>query len=258
MNMPGPVWVPDVFGGTMLLVALYNAGRLVVARVQSRRIHVDVDVVHVLMGTAMAGMFVTALNPIPAAVWEVVFSAVAGWFAWRCFGYVFRRNVSNYIGAHAHHVSHYPTHVVMAFAMLYMYFAPAAAIAAGGGVMAMSAPAGARADFLELPLLFLFVLVASGVWEVDRAERHRRAVLVASSLVPSAARATTSGPLPASASAPGALAVAGAQLSAEGSPMGAAQPDRVDTSGAWLAPGLMAASHIVMCIAMGYMLVVML
>ena len=71
----------------MLLTAGYCAGRLVAARVQRRPAERDVDLVHVLMGVAMAGMLVPRISLRPAGlwtgIWAVVFAAAAGWFAWR-------------------------------------------------------------------------------------------------------------------------------------------------------------------------------
>ena len=98
--MTNPVWLNDFFAAVMLAVALYSAGRLVVARVWSRPTHRDVDVAHVLMGTAMAGMLVSDLNPIPNGLWEVVFSSLAAWFVWRCYQFV--RDPSTGIEYHQH------------------------------------------------------------------------------------------------------------------------------------------------------------
>jgi hypothetical protein len=41
----------------------------------------DVDLSHVLMGTAMAGMAVSCLNILPAVACEGVFGVEALWFA---------------------------------------------------------------------------------------------------------------------------------------------------------------------------------
>ncbi len=85
--MTGPSWLADGFAGLMLLTAGYCAGRLVAARVQRRPAERDVDLVHVLMGVAMAGMLVPRIGLRPAGlrtgIWAVVFAAAAGWFAWR-------------------------------------------------------------------------------------------------------------------------------------------------------------------------------
>ena len=153
------------------------------SRAWSRPMRFDVDIVHLLMGLAMAGMFVAALDPLPPGVWEVVFSGVAAWSLWRCGAYVTRRHGRRVPDDHVHHVSHYPTHVVMAFAMLYMYLAMPAK-GATVGAMAGSGATGTTADFVGLPLLFLFVLLGSGVWELDRAERFTRVPVVRDPLLP--------------------------------------------------------------------------
>ena len=63
----------------------------------------------------------------------------------------------------------------MALAMLYMYFGlPAQAKVAADATMVTSGATDTAADFLGLPLLFLILLLGSGVWELDRAERSKR------------------------------------------------------------------------------------
>ena len=54
--MAGPAWLADSFAALMLLTALYCAARLVLARTRRRPTERDVDLVHVLMGVAMAGL----------------------------------------------------------------------------------------------------------------------------------------------------------------------------------------------------------
>ena len=86
-GMTGPSWLAGGFAALMLLTAGYCAGRLVAARVQRRPAERDVDLVHALMGVAMAGLLVPRAGLRPAgpwtALWAVVFAAAAGWFAWR-------------------------------------------------------------------------------------------------------------------------------------------------------------------------------
>jgi hypothetical protein len=236
----------DFFAGVMLLVAVYSLGRLVASRLWSRPTHADVDATHVLMGTAMAGMLVAAINPVPRGVWEVVFAVVALWFVWRCYDFAARHGVTGHDDDHVHHFSHQLTHLVMALAMLYMYLAATPIADSTGGGMAMGGATGTTADFVGLPLLFLFALLASAIWELDGAERfvRRPADVAEAVLVPDLAESNAS-PLPAAGetAAPAAIGVL--------SPI-VAQDRR------WLAPGLKAACHIAMCITMGYMLIVML
>jgi Domain of unknown function (DUF5134) len=237
----------------MVTVAVYSGGRLVASRPWSRSIRVDVDVVHVLMGAAMAGMFVRALDTLPARVWEVVFSGVAAWFSWRCLVDPTKHNVTRPLSSHSHPASHYPTHGVMALAMLYMYFGlPAQAKVAAGATSMTSGATGATVDFLGLPLVFLILLLGSGVWELDRTGRLQRAALarpgptVSGKPIPGAAFGGQPRPAPAGWGPEVSVALA------------ADAKDERPRDQNCLAPGLMTASHVAMCIAMSYMLVVML
>ncbi len=254
MNMSGPSWLADFFAVVMLMVAVDGGGRLVASRLWSRPTRVDVDIVHVLMGVAMAGMFVRAIDPLPARLWEVVFSAVAVWFPWRCLVKATGDNVTRLV-VHSHAASHYPTHGVMALAMLYMYFGnPTEARAAAGATTMTSGASGATADFVGLPLLFLVLLLASSVWELDRAERLQRATLARQG--PKA-----SGELMSAFELVGGPRPAPAGWGREVSVALAAQADATDDrphDENWPPPALTAVSHVAMCIAMSYMLVVML
>ena len=216
--MSGPDWLDDCFAAVMLVVAVYSAGRLVAARSWSRPSHADVDFAHVLMGVGMAGMLSSAINPVPAGVWEVVFTGLVGWFAWRCYRFVTRLGVEGQDPDHVHHFSHWLTHLVMAVAMLYMYLVAATPSGPSRDAgMAMNGATGTTADFVGLPLLFLAVLLASGVWELDGIGRFSPALSTGS--------------------------VAG---------------DGSVATRRWLAPRLEAGCHIAMCITMAYMLVLIL
>jgi hypothetical protein len=244
--MEGPGWLADLFGAVMGLVALYSAGRLVAAQLQSLQTHLDVDLAHVLMGVAMAGMLVTSVNFVRPALWEIVFVLLALWFVWRCYEFVTRRGLKGRDDDHVHHLSHYATHEVMALAMLYMYLAdPARSGALANGAMPMSGATGTTADFVGLPLLFLIVLFSSGVWELDGIERLSPS---GTRRVPETVLATVGGAAPAPA-------VGG---SSAPSPVGAQPLGKRAQRARWLAPRLEAACHIAMCITMGYMLIVML
>jgi len=244
--MSGPSWLADVFAAIMLAVAVASFGRLVLARRWSRPTHVDIDLFHLVMGVAMAGMFVSDLNGIPEGLWEVVFSLGAAWFIWRCYDFVTRHGLSGHDEDHVHHVSHFFTHVVMALAMLDMYFAMPAPTMGGGmsmGGMAMGGASGTTADFLFLPMLFFFALCGSAIWELNDLDRLRRLGVVrpVSAVEPALV----------GVGAEGATAIPAAVVAAEGG--AAASP----TKGRWLAPRVEAAAHIAMCVAMGYMLVLM-
>ncbi len=246
-EMSGPDGLNDCFAGVMVAVALYSLGRLVAARAWSKSTHVDVDVAHVLMGSAMAGMLVSAISFIPSGVWEVVFTALTGWFVWRSYQFVSDHGVEGRDVDHVHHLSHWVTHVVMALAMLYMYLAVGTPTTGFGGGMAMAGPNGTTTDFVGIPLLFLLVLFASGIWELDgigrfspsrydRAEAELAMVAVGRAQLVIGADDSNR----ATSVAQESLVVGAVRVSP------------------WLAPRLEAACHIAMCITMGFMLVLLL
>ncbi len=118
----GPGWVPESFAGLMIAVSIYCSVRLLASRALRRRINVDVNVAHVTMGVAMAGMLVPALTTLPTGLWEAVFVGLAVWFFWHSVRFI-ARHLGQGGGHDLHHVSHYLTHLVMSCAMLYMYLA---------------------------------------------------------------------------------------------------------------------------------------
>ncbi len=186
----------------------------------------------------MAGMLIPSLDPLPSGVWEGVFSVLAAWFIWRTFAVVARR----FAGASDDSVR-CPclTHLVMTFAMLYMYIVPTASLmgsTSGGMVMGDTTHAG---GFVGLPFLFLVALVVLGAWELNVAS-HATQPLSATRTASSRAHAFSgfSGPT-------AAIALATAQA-------GSASHTQLK---AWPAPGLKTAAHVAMCITMAYMLVVM-
>ena len=162
--MSSPAWLSATFAGVMLTVAVYCAGRLVVARLRRRPTELDTDAAHVTMGVAMAGMLVPGLRVLPAGLWEGVFAAGAAWFGgqalrarrgpasspWRC--------------------PHPAPHVVECAAMLYMFLllpASAAVRSPAGGMSGMSvSAAGSRFSFL--PLVMALFLLGYVVWLTDR------------------------------------------------------------------------------------------
>ena len=251
--MSGPDWLDESFAAVMLAVAGYSAARLVAARRWGRPSHPDVDVAHVVMGVAMAGMLTASLNPVPAGWWEVIFGGLGIWFVVRCVEFVRVHGVEGRDEDHVHHLSHYLTHLVMVGAMLYMYAVatPGVGRSVHAG-MAMNGATGTTADFVGLPLLFVAVLLASAIWELDGI--GRLSLIGAGVPRKSTAASTaagTAGALPAGmADGDGrvATAVATAAL-ATGSP-----PEERP----WLAPRLEAACHIAMCVTMSYMLVLIL
>ena len=81
-----PSWILDILAAIMLLVAATSAGRLVVGRAWAGSSgNADIDVAHLLMGIAMAGMLVASLSTLPNDVWDVIFAVLTGWFGWRVY-----------------------------------------------------------------------------------------------------------------------------------------------------------------------------
>jgi hypothetical protein len=237
--MTNPGWLNDTFAAVMIAVAAYSAGRLVAARRWSRPTHTDVEVAHILMGTAMAGMLVSDLDSLPVGVWEFVFSVLAGWFVWRCYQFVKDPSTGLKHDQNVHRLSRRLIHLVMALAMIYMYLATVPSATNSGGSMAMGAATGATTDFVLLPLAFITSLFASAIWELDRIGHW------------SASRFPHGQTAPALASVGGGSPIV--SESADSTADGAGRPDTP-----WLAPRLEGASHIAMCVTMGYMLVLML
>jgi hypothetical protein len=217
--MASPAWLTAIFAAASLAVAVYCAGRLVVARRGHRPTELDTDVAHVIMGVAMAGMLVSGLRTLPSAIWEVVFAAAAVWFGYRMLQA--RRGAQSSPWRSSHPLPH----LVECAAMVFMFLILPASAAVEGTARGMTMTATeSRFSFLTLPLaLFLFGYV---VWLGDRVTLHVPALAVA--------------------------APAGDTRSAIGSGSGFAATQ------SYLAPRCAAICKITMGITMGYMLILML
>jgi hypothetical protein len=237
--MTNPGWLNDIFAGVMVAVAVYSAGRLVTAHAWSRPTHEDVDVAHILMGTAMAGMLVSDLNPIPSGLWELVFSVLAAWFVWRCYQFVKDPTTGLAYDKHVHRLSRRLIHLVMSLAMLYMYLAAVPTEVGSGGSMAMGAATGATTNFVLLPLVFIASLFASAIWELDRIAQWSTSRIAQGQTTQVFA------------------SVGGSSVTASEN-SGATDEGMENTSARWIAPRIEGACHIAMCVTMGYMLVLML
>ena len=240
-----PTWLAYSFGVVMVAVSLYCIAWLVVAGRRRHQRHVDVNISHVAMGLAMAGMLVPRLDVVPEGLWEVVFGAVALWFAWHAVGVVMHGVGVRVQAKRRHGLSHNLIHLVMGLAMLYMYLAAVPAGAATGTAMAMTGPTGAAANFVGLPLVFVAILFGSAVWQLDGLSRYAPV-----RGEPVGAMTADAG---AAAGGQGASLGSGAWLGEAPRPM-----ESVHTPRQWLAPRLEMGCHIVMCITMGYMLTLML
>jgi len=224
--MASPAWLTAIFAAASLAVAVYCAGRLVVARRGHRPTELDTDGAHVIMGVAMAGMLVSGLRTLPSTIWEVVFAAAAMWFGYRMLQA--RRGAQSSPWRSSHPLPH----LVECAAMVFMFLIlPAAAGAATSSVSMTMTATESRFSFLTLPLaVYLFGYV---VWLGDRVTLHAAAPALATAL----------------ATAP---ASAGPRLGyGSGSP--GPEPARP-----YLAPRCAAICKITMGITMGYMLILML
>jgi hypothetical protein len=156
--MGGPGWLTGIFVAIMVAVAVYCAGRLVVARQIRRLTEVDSDGVHVVMGVAMAGMLAPGLRILPSGIWEVVFAVGAGWFGWQFVQG--RRGAS--AGPSAWRCPHPLPHLVECAAMIYMFAAVAPRVAPAA--MGMS---GSGARFSVLALALAVFMIGYVVWVGD-------------------------------------------------------------------------------------------
>lgn len=79
--MAGPPWIAGTPAAIMILAAAYSVSRLAASRRRGLATEAGTDGLHVLRGTAMAGMLVPQLTFLPSRAWAVVFGAGAAWFA---------------------------------------------------------------------------------------------------------------------------------------------------------------------------------
>jgi hypothetical protein len=216
--MANPQWLYYVFATLMLLVAAYSLVLLVVTVAGHRPAGWDVDVAHVLMGVSMAGMFIADWAFGSSRTWEVVFASLLVWFS-LCGAVSIQR--------YGFHLSHYLIHAVMSLAMLLMYAFPRGANEATSGMsMSMAVQSGSRLD-PGLSFLLALVILASAIFTLASAKKG----------------ASHHG------SHPPAFALSGAPRA------GVAEPAGID--GRLAAPVLEDASHVVMCVGMGFLLILM-
>jgi hypothetical protein len=221
-----PSWLYYLFAVAMLAVAAYGLVLLAVSVATRRTAGRDVDIAHIFMGVSMAGMFVADWAFGPSAIWELIFTVLLVWFVVQSIQSVIAFGI---------HLTHYLIHAAMSFAMLLMYMFPAAA-RSGAMSMAMSmASSRARID-PGLSLLLAFVFFASVIFTIASPNKgashhgtHARA-----------------------------YAMSGAAGGTVEAPAGQAVPStgrgavRLITD-----PRLEDASHVVMAVGMGFMLILM-
>jgi Domain of unknown function (DUF5134) len=222
---PTPTWLYYFFAVSMLAVAAYGLVLLAVSVAIRRTAGWDVDIAHIFMGVSMAGMFVAHWAFGASAIWELIFTVLLVWFL--------VQSVQSVI-AFGIHLTHYLIHAAMSFAMLLMYVVPAGASSRAMS-MSMASSSSGRID-PGLSFLLAFVFFASAVFTlgspvkgVSHHGRHAPAYAM-------------------SGAAGGTVESAGSLV-----PASAAR----GAVGLITAPWLEDASHVVMSIGMGFMLILL-
>jgi hypothetical protein len=178
--MMTPAWILDVSTALMMMVLAVSAARLAIAQpwLPGRLATADVNVAHLLMSIAMAGMLAASLATLPDGAWEVVFGLMTAWFAWR----VWRDARGN--GVRALAGGHRAPHLVHSGAMLYMFLALAAP-AGGPGMGGMGVSAMQTLEYPTLAFVFALILAGYSVWDLDQLSGRRYGLAGASvSLAP--------------------------------------------------------------------------
>jgi hypothetical protein len=217
-----PSWLYYLFGVLMLAVTAHSLVLLVSSVATRRPLGWDVDVSHLFMGLSMAGMFVTRWAFGASDVWELIFTFLLIWFLARSIQSLHRWGV---------HLSHFLIHAVMNFTMLLMYRFP---VSAAAGSVSMSAR-GSRLD-PGLSFVLAFVLFASAIFTLASPNKG-------------SSRHGTHVP---------AYAMGGGGSDGSVSHSGGSSTSVMRVDGLLAAPRLEDASHVVMCVAMGFLLVLML
>ena len=218
-----PLWLYHLFGVLMLLVAAYSVALLVSSVATRRPLGWDVDVSHLFMGLSMAGMFVTTWAFGASTVWELIFSALLIWFVVRSIQSMHRWGP---------HFSHFLIHAVMNFTMLLMYRFPTSAAMRATSMSVR----GSRLD-PGLSFVLVFVLFASAIFTLASPNKG-------------ASRHGTHGP---------AYAMGGTSgLGTATSHSGEQSTSVLSIENLLATPRLEDASHVVMCVAMGFLLILML
>jgi hypothetical protein len=240
--MTGPAWLAGTFAAVMILIAAYSAARLLFAWRRGRATETDADALHVVMGTAMAGMLVPRLNMLPASAWAAVFAIAAAWFGWHA---IRRRSPA----APSASQCRYPVpHLIECAAMIYMLL-PAAASRPAHTRPSMAMPgmsATPAGGFPALAVVLALFMVGYIIWTTDRLATQARTKTTTAS--PGLTRDHP--PAGTAAAAPGRPSPAVPSSTRTRHPNPASQ--------AILAPELAACCKIAMSIAMGYMLILML
>ncbi len=224
MAMSTPSWLYYLFGVLMLAVAGYCTSLLILSVPTHRPAGRDVEISHIFMGIAMAGMFVGDWAFGRTAVWEIIFGILLIWFLVESI-----QSVRTY----GLHLPHALIHAVMSFAMLLMYWFP---MGASAGAMSMSASTTAPRLDPGVAFVVAFILFASAIFTLASPNKG--------------------------ASHFGTHAPAYALVGADGSDRPGVRPGEgaggaLAIDGIVATPWLVDLTHVVMCIAMGFMLLLM-
>ena len=213
-----PPCVYDLFGALMLAVAGYSVVLLAVTVVSRRPAGWDVDVAHALMGVSMTGMFIAGWAFGPRRMWEFIFAVSVIWFLARSVQSILRFGV---------HLPHFVIHGVLSLTMVLMYAFPGVAggVSMGRMAMPMPMPAGPRLD-PTATLVLALCLIASAVFTVGSPNKG--------------------------ASHHGRHARAYVGVTGDGTPSGHSYSA---VEGLITTPWVEDASHVAMCVAMGFLLI---
>jgi hypothetical protein len=219
--MGTPSWLYYLFGTVMLAVAAYGVGLLIFSVTGRHHSGRDVDIAHIFMGVSMAGMFVGNWAFGPSAIWEFVFAALTSWFAARSIRSVRRFGL---------HKPHEAIHAAMSLAMLLMYLYPLGSMAGVTGMTMSSSASGLDPGVgFVLTLSFLASAVFTLASPVKGASHHGTH----------------------------AFAYAAVTAGSESGPEHSSRHDASMLETVVTDPWLEDLSHVVMCVAMGFMLILM-
>jgi hypothetical protein len=228
MAMAVPSWLYYLFGVLMLAVAAYCFALLVLGALTRRPAGRDVEISHLFMGMAMAGMFVGSWSFGRSTVWEIIFAVLMVWFLTASIQSVQRYGL---------HLPHALVHAVMNFAMLLMYWFPMASASSGG--MSMSSSSGGGRLDPGLALVLALALCASAVFTLASPVKGRTHFGSHAPLYAMTGPVATTGPQ-----------------------AGSAAPDRASSPVVAIeevvaTPWLVDLSHVAMCVAMAFMLILL-
>jgi hypothetical protein len=256
-----PSWVLDIFAAIMLVVAAVSAARLVVARPWQqgarRAALADIDVAHLLMAIAMAGMLVASLQTLRNGAWAVIFVVMTVWFAYRV------ARDAQVSGVRALAGGHCAPHLIHAAAMLYMFMAFTAPATHQSGGMGGMVGGMSGMGTLQLPFLaFLFALLLIGysIWDLDQlsgpgAGGHYSLAAARTAPTSPVLVGATAGPL-AAAMAASVSGSAGSAVTTE-APLADASAVACRADRGVLAPWVATSCRIAMGVTMAFMLLIM-